>query len=126
MDTTTYPGINVRECRLAARKATRPSLAYPERPVVTEKLVFGNTGNAPVDTMTTTDNDESVTSDQRDTGDAQAADQLTTDYDGPGELLAGPDPRIDTARNSHAAVNNALLRQAEREAEAEEDDGDER
>lgn len=72
--------------------------------------------------MTPTDNDESVNSDQRDQGDAQHADQLTDEIEGPGELIAGPDPRTTTARNSHAAVNAQLLRQAERELEEEEED----
>lgn len=72
--------------------------------------------------MTPTENTESVHSDQREAGDAQS-DQPTDETDGPGELIAGPDPRTDTARNSHAAVTAALLRQAERELQDEEDGG---
>lgn len=59
-------------------------------------------------------------SDQRDEGDGQS-DQPTDEIDGPGELVAGPDPRTETARNSHAARNLALLRQAERELEEDDD-----
>lgn len=70
--------------------------------------------------MTTRDDDRSVQADQRQTGDAQS-DQPADD-DLPGEVIAGPDPRVGPARNSHAARNLALLRQAERELEDEEND----
>lgn len=68
--------------------------------------------------MTPPENEKSEHSDQRGRGDEQS-DQLPDEIEGPGELIADLDPRTDSARNSHAVVTNALLRQAERELEDE-------